>query len=244
MSPTRREFLSSAAIAAGYFALPAGRTAADEPKSANARPRVAAIGVGGRGTAIAKAAQKHGDIVAVADVDRGRAEKFNHDACQNKAAYTQDYRSVLDRADVDAVVVGTPDHWHTKICLDFMRAGKDVYCEKPLTLTIDEGKQLCRAVTQTKRVLQVGTQQRSEFANRFLTAVALVHAGRIGKVQRVTCQINEGPAGGPFPKSQPTPPGLDWDLWLGQAPKVDYMKERCHWAFRWWYEYSGGKLTD
>src|SRR5207248_4263097 len=74
--------------------------------------------------------------------------------------------------------------------------------------------------------------------------VALVHAGRIGKVKRVICQINDAPSGGPFAKSQPVPPGLDWDLWLGQAPKVDYMKERCHWAFRWWYEYSGGKLTD
>ncbi len=244
MTSTRREFLSSAAIAAGYLALPAGRTFADETKSPNARPRVGAIGVGGRGTAIANAAKKHGDIVAVCDVDRGHADKFNHDACHGKAAVSQDYRKLLDRGDVDVVTIGTPDHWHTKICLDAMRAGKDVYCEKPLTLTIDEGKQLCRAVTATKRVLQVGTQQRSEFANRFLTAVALVHAGRIGKVKRVTCQINDGPAGGPFPKSQPVPPGLDWDLWLGQAPKVGYMKERCHWAFRWWYEYSGGKLTD
>ena len=195
MSPSRREFLSSAAVAAGYFAVPTARTAADETKSPNARPRVAAVGVGGRGAKIATDAKKHGDIVAVCDVDRTHADKFNHDACQGKAAVAQDYRTLLDRKDVDVVTIGTPDHWHTKICLDALRAGKDVYCEKPLTLTIDEGKQLCRAVTQTRRVLQVGTQQRSEFANRFLTAVALVHAGRIGNVKRVTCGINAGPAG-------------------------------------------------
>jgi predicted dehydrogenase len=249
MSPTRREFLSAAALTA------AGLAVAEEVKSPNNRPRVAAIGVGfkvegaggaggGRGSFIAKEAKKHGDIVAVCDVDLSHAERFNHETCGGKAAVVQDYRKLLDRTDVDVITVGTPDHWHTKISLDAMRAGKDVYCEKPLTLTIDEGKQLCRAVTETKRVLQVGTQQRSEFANRFLTAVALVQGGRVGKVKRVTCGIQSAPAGGPFATSQPVPKNLDWDLWLGQAPKVDYMKERCHWAFRWWYEYSGGKLTD
>jgi predicted dehydrogenase len=249
MSQTRREFLSTAALAAAGLAL------ADEPRSPNDRPRIGAIGVGyrtngpgggggGRGSMIATAAKKQGDIVAVCDVDQSHANRFNHETCGDKAAVMQDYRRLLDRKDVDVVTIGTPDHWHTKICLDAMRAGKDVYCEKPLTLTIDEGKQLCRAVTETKRVLQVGTQQRSEFKNYFQTAVALVHAGRIGTVKRVTCQINDAPAGGPFPKSQPVPGELDWNLWLGQAPKVDYMKERTHWTFRWWYEYSGGKMTD
>jgi predicted dehydrogenase len=246
VSPSRREFLATAAITAAGFAL------ADKPTSPNERPRIGAIGVGvpvpggsgGRGAFIAKEAKKHGDIVAVCDVDRTHADKFNHDALQGKADVVLDYRKLLDRKDVDVVTIGTPDHWHTKICLDAMRAGKDVYCEKPLTLTIDEGKQLCRAVTETKRVLEVGTQQRSEFANRFLTAVALVHAGRIGTVKRVTCGINAAPAGGPFTTSQPKPANLDWNMWLGQAPLVDFMKERCHWAFRWWYEYSGGKMTD
>ena len=252
MPLSRRDFLSSAAIAAGYFVLPIGRSLADETRSPNNRPRFGAIGVGekvpggggGRGRQIAPDAKRLGDYIAVCDVDLAHADKFNHDFTQGKAAVCQDYRKLLDRKDVDAVLIATPDHWHTQISIDAMRAGKDVYCEKPLTLTIDEGKQLCRAVRETGRVLQVGTQQRSEFAERFLKAVALVHAGRIGKVKRVTCHSNAGLAGGPFPNSQPVPAGLNWDLWLGQAPKVDYMKERCHWAFRWWYEYSGGKLTD
>ncbi len=243
MSTSRREFLSGAAAAVGYFVLPTGRTMADEKKPANARPRVGCIGVGNRGTAISKDAKKYGDIVAVCDVDLSHAEKFNHDVCQGKAEVSQNYRKLLDRNDVDLVVIGTPDHWHTKSTLDAMRAGKDVYCEKPLTLTIDEGKQLCRGVTETKRVLQVGTQQRSEFAHRFLKAVAMVQDGRIGAIKRVTCAINAGLAGGPFPTAQP-PAGLDWDRWLGQAPVVPYIKERCHRTFRWWFEYSGGKMTD
>ncbi len=122
-------------------------------------------------------------------------------------------------------------------------AGKDVYCEKPLTLTIDEGKMICRAVKETGRVLQVGTQQRSEMGNRFLQAVAIAHAGRLGKIRRVQAAIGGAPAGGPFAKTDP-PANLNWDAWLGQAPHVDYIRERSHGNFRWWYEYSGGKMTD
>jgi predicted dehydrogenase len=243
MRQSRRAFLSSGALAAGYFLVSPSRSVADEAKSPNARPRIGCIGVGGRGTAISKDAKKYADVVAVCDVDLTHATKFNHDLCEGKAEVLQDYRKLLDRKDVDAVIVGTPDHWHTRISVDAMRAGKDVYCEKPLTLTIDEGKQLCRAVTDTKRVLQVGTQQRSEFAHRFLKAVAMVHDGRIGKVRQVTCCINAGVAGGPFAAAN-VPAGLDWERWLGQAAKVDYIAERCHHTFRWWFEYSGGKLTD
>ena len=124
-----------------------------------------------------------------------------------------------------------------------MRAGKDIYCEKPLTLTIDEGKKLGQVAKETKRVVQVGTQQRSDHNRVFLLAVAMVRAGRIGKVRKVTAAIGGGPTGGPFPVTEP-PPELNWDMWLGQAPKVAYREHRCHSDFRWWYEYSGGKLTD
>ena len=124
-----------------------------------------------------------------------------------------------------------------------MKAGKDAYCEKPLTLTIDEGKKVGQVARSTGRVVQVGTQQRSDHNRVFLLAVALVRSGRIGKVKKVTAAIGGGPSGGPFKKEKP-PEGLNWDMWLGQAPKVDYIKERCHYEFRWWYEYSGGKLTD
>ncbi len=110
-----------------------------------------------------------------------------------------------------------------------MRAGIDVYCEKPLT--IDEGKIIRRAVKETGRVFQVGTQQRSDREQKFLTAVALAQSGRVGRIKRVTCSIGGTPKGGAF-ATQTSPPCLDWDLWLGQAPKAEYVAERCHNTFR------------
>ena len=122
-----------------------------------------------------------------------------------------------------------------------LETGRDVYCEKPLTLTVEEGKLICRVVKKTGRVFQVGTQQRSD--NKFLSAVALARSGRLGKGLVATCSIGGAPTGGPFSTSVP-PASLDWNSWLGPAPKVDYITERCHGEFRWWLEYSGGKLTD
>ncbi len=244
---TRRDFLKTTAaagvLAPSWFSL--ARTMADETKSPNERPRVGCIGMGGMGSGDARAIKKYGDILAVCDVDRERLEKAKNDKAigEGKAEAYEDYRNLLDRKDIDVVTVSTPDHWHTRIAIAAMKAGKDVYCQKPLTLTIDEGKVLCRIAKETKRVIQVGTQQRSEYKNMFLTAVALVREGRIGKVKRVSCAIGAGDKGGPFKKVDP-PASLNWDMWLGQAPKVDYIKERCHYQFRWWYEYSGGKLTD
>ena len=170
----------------------------------------------------------------------------------------EDYRHVLDRKDVDVVVIATPDHWHSKIAIEAMQAGKDVYCEKPLTLTIREGQQMLHVMNQTKRVVQVGTQQRTEFDHRFATAAAMVRAGRIGNVKHVTCAIGGGDASGPLPKVRP-PKNLNWDLWLGQARWTDYRQgeivhtegwgagfplSRTHRYYRWFYEYSGGILTD
>jgi predicted dehydrogenase len=246
MSPTRtrRDFLRASAGLAVLTPL-ASRGFADETRNPNDRPRLGAIGVGGRGSGIARNAKTFGDFVAVCDVDRSHADAARVDPKlgAGKADVLTDYRKLLDRDDIDAVTIGTPDHWHTRIAIDAMRAGKDVYCEKPLTLTIDEGKKLRAVVQETGRVFQVGTQQRSEFRNMFLTAVALVREGRLGKINKVTCAIGASGPGGPFEKTEP-PAGLDWDMWLGQAPKVDYIKQRCHNTFRWWYEYSGGKLTD
>jgi predicted dehydrogenase len=217
----------------------------DETRAKNDRPRLGLIGAGGQGTYDARAAAQFGDFLAVCDVDKRHAERARSDdqIGHQKADIYVDYRKLLDRHDIDAVLIGTPDHWHTKICIDAMQAGKDVYCEKPLTLTIDEGKKLGKVVKETRRVLQVGTQQRSDHNRVFLLAVALVRSGRIGKIEKVTAAIGEGPSGGPFPAVQP-PGELNWDMWLGQAPKVDYRVNRCHAEFRWWYEYSGGKLTD
>jgi predicted dehydrogenase len=241
-STSRRDFLQTIAAASAAAALP-NLAMADESKPPNARPRVGCIGLGGMGRGDAAAAKRYGDIVALCDVDRTHAQRANQDIAAGQAELFDDYRPLLDRKDIDVVTVSTPDHWHTRITVDAMRAGKDVYCQKPLTLTIDEGKLLCRVTQETGRVLQVGTQQRSEDGNKFLTAVAMVQGGRLGKIKRVVCAIGGGPRSGAFAKTTP-PTHLDWDRWLGQTPRVEYIKERCHGNFRWWYEYSGGKMTD
>jgi len=201
------------------------------------------------------------DFAALVDVDAnvlgtnvGRTEERQG---KKPDAY-KDYREILDRNDIDAVMIATPDHWHTKIAIEAMHAGKDVYCEKPLTLTIDEGKLIEQAVEQTGRVFQVGTQQRTEDNRRFLQAIALVRLGRIGAVRRITCGIGGMPDSPVIPVA-PVPEGLDWDFWLGPAPKVPYralpemrtgygggvpLYSNGHYSFRNWHEYAGGKLTD
>ena len=243
----RRDFLRVAASSPLLWPLlrPSGRSIAEEMPAPNDRPRLALIGAGGQGSWDARGAVRFGDFLAICDVDSSHAGKAKDDARigKGKADTCEDYRKVLDRNDVDAVVIGTPDHWHTRISIAAMRAGKDVYCEKPLTLTIDEGKALGRVAKETGRVVQAGTQQRSDHNRVFLLAVALVRSGRIGKIKKVTAAIGGAPSGGPFPTEKP-PAELNWDMWLGQAPKVDYIKERCHSNFRWWFEYSGGKMTD
>jgi predicted dehydrogenase len=130
-----------------------------------------------------------------------------------------------------------------KVAVDALRAGKHVYCEKPLTLTVAEGQLACRVAKETGLVFQVGTQQRSEFDANFLKAVVLTRSGRLGGNLHALSSVGQGEQGGPFPDSDP-PAELDWDFWLGQAPRVPYCKQRCDYDFRWWLEYSGGQVTD
>jgi predicted dehydrogenase len=244
---SRRTFLAESAglAAAGmvpYFFSRTRGAFSDEPTSKNDRPIIGAIGVGGQGRAIAGSATRFGDLAAVCDVDRAHAEQCCAEQAGGKAQIYEDYRRLLDRNDIEAVTVGTPDHWHTPIVLAALRAGKDVYCEKPLTLTVNEGKLLVKAVQETGRILQVGTQQRSD--GRFRLACELVRNGRVGKLRKVTVSLPRSTqVGGPF-EPQPVPPHLNWDFWLGQAPYAEYCPQRCHFTFRWWYEYSGGIMTD
>jgi predicted dehydrogenase len=242
---SRRRFLTQAAasMAAGAmvpYVFTADAEARALPQSKNDRVGIGSIGMRYQGTVIAEKATAHGDVVAIADVDRNVRE-------QARAAFgstpwiSEDYRKLLERKDVDVVTIGTPDHWHVKMVIDACRAGKDVYVEKPLTLTIDEGKQLCKVVQETGRVVQVGSWQRSD--HRFRQAVEMVRGGRIGKLQRVEVVLGKNITGGPFPTGDP-PRHLNWDLWQGQTPDVPYIEERSHYTFRWWYEYSGGQMTD
>jgi predicted dehydrogenase len=189
---------------------------------------------------IADKARAHGDVVAICDVDRNIREQARASFGSTPSIY-EDYREMLARHDLDVITIGTPDHWHAKMLIDACRAGKDVYCEKPLTLTIDEGKVIRRVVAQTGRVVQVGSWQRSD--QNFRLAVEMVRQGRIGPLRQVDVVLNKNVTGGPFPTSSP-PPTLNWDLWQGQTPSVPFINERCHYTFRWWYEYSGGQITD
>lgn len=197
------------------------------------------------GTGDARRHAPFGDIVAVCDVDARHAERARSDEeiGRGKADAYGDYRRVLERDDIDVVSIVTPDHWHTKIAIEALESGKHVFCQKPLTLTLEEN-QLIRQACQkhSDKIFFIGTQQRSD-RDRFLRAINMVQKGLLGEIEKITVGINGGDVGGPFPKSKP-PAELDWNAWLGQAAEVDYIKERCHYQFRWWYEYSGGKFTD
>ncbi|MBN2024995.1 MAG: Gfo/Idh/MocA family oxidoreductase [Pirellulales bacterium] len=243
MSPSRirrRDVLKGAAAVAFAPYFWTSRSFAEE--SADDKPGLACIGVGDRGTAIGRHATNFGNIVACADVFRRNAERFA-EPYGGKCQVYEDYRKILDRKDVDVITCGSPDHWHTKISIDAMEAGKDVYCEKPLTLTMDESRLICEAVKRTGRVFQVGTQQRSEFNSMFLKAIAIARSGRLGDTLTAEATIGGAPTGGPFEK-EAVPEGLNWDFYLGQAPEVDYVPRRHGWDFRWWLEYSGGQVTD
>jgi predicted dehydrogenase len=203
---------------------------------------MAAIGVGGQGTGIMNWAKKKPGVkfVAVCDVDsehrKNGAKEVGSDCHEYK-----DFRELLAKENLDAVTIGTVDHWHALTSIAAMKAGCDVYCEKPLSLTIEEGKAMVKAARKYDRVFQTGSQQRSD--ERYRLACELVRNGRIGKVHTVEARIGDNPTGGPF-KTSPVPEALDWDFWKGPTADVPYITQRCHYEFRWWYEYSGGKLTD
>ena len=237
-------------------------------QSPNEQPGIGFIGTGIRfHSALGGQATQYGTCLGIADVDfiqAGRALQRimdRHREMKKPQAISThtDYRPLLDNKNIDLIFIGTPDHWHTKPVIEAMQAGKDVYCEKPLTLTIREGEQIEKVMKETGRIVQVGTQQRSEYGQRFAKAAAIARAGRAGKLKRVTVAIGGSRKAEPLPKA-PVPANLDWDKWLGQAPWVDYRAEteikdvkgwgaghplsRTHRYYRWFYEYSGGKLTD
>ncbi|MEW6302289.1 MAG: Gfo/Idh/MocA family oxidoreductase [Verrucomicrobiota bacterium] len=243
-SLNRRHFIRRTAAMAAAATLPRwfleeSAQAATKPLGPNDQPAVALVGCGGMGRGDAKNASRFGRIVAVCDVDDAQlaqAKKMWPDATTYK-----DFRKVMERDDIDIVICGTVDHWHTLVSMAALRAGKDVYCEKPLTLTIDEGKRLVETARKTRRILQTGSQQRSN--KQFRLACELVRNGRIGKLKEIHVWLPSGRREGPFSPSTP-PEGFDYDYWLGQTPKLDYVKERTHVTFRYWWEYSGGTMTD
>ncbi len=206
-------------------------------------------------------------IVAVCDVNResemywsrrpggrevARREVEAHEAQYHRSgqyrgcATFADYREMLARPDIDAVLIATPDHWHALQVVDATRAGKDIYCQKPLSLTIDEGRVMRDVVRHHRRVFQTGSQQRS--AATFLQAIDLIRNGHLGRLKEVRVGL---PGGRPdyaenaeFKLPSPVPKDFDYNFWLGPAPEAPYAPARCHVSFRWIYDYSGGQVTD
>jgi predicted dehydrogenase len=242
---TRRRFLRTSAALAAASTLPKWFTEECEAKpntralGPNEQPAVALVGCGGMGRGDAKNASRLGRIVALCDVDDGNLAEARKQ--WPDAATFKDFRKLMERDDIHVIICGTVDHWHTLVSMAAMRAGKDVYCEKPLTLTIDEGKRLVKTQRQTKRVLQTGSQQRSD--KNFRLACELVRNGRVGKLNHIDVWLPSGRREGPFSPS-PVPAGFDWNFWRGPTPDVPYVKERTHVTFRYWWDYSGGTMTD
>ena len=237
---SRRRFLKQAALAAGAaaaapYVITSAALGAEGRPSASERITMGWIGVGGRGTALLKNFLGLGDaqIVAACDVkaaQRESARALVEGHYQEKGCETLvDFRDLLDRRDIDAVTVASTDHWHVPLALAAVRAGKDVYCEKPLGLSVEQDRALRQAVRQYGRVFQFGTQERSSWTTRF--AAGMVLSGRIGKVHTVTVSSRYSHASGNYPP-MPVPEGLDYDLWLGPAPWAPYTENRVsnsHW---------------
>jgi predicted dehydrogenase len=248
---SRRQFLGTtrnaalAALAGPTLFL--NRTRAATGQNPSEFIRVGFIGVGGQGGGNLGRLMKN--AVAVCDVDRNRAgaarqrvEKANNRPC----AVFGDYRKMLEDKSIDAVVISTPDHWHALPGIHACEAGKDVYCEKPLTLFITEGQAMVKAVRRHKRVFQTGSQQRSD--EKFLQACEYIRSGRLGKIKTVKVglsAVNYTSRADPLtvPDGEP-PPELDYDMWLGPAPWRPYNKNRVHYLFRFFWDYSGGQMTN
>lgn len=253
---TRRTFLKTAAASGTAVAMTPylfSSQQAHAQEAASDRLQIGCIGVGDMGRGDARDFSNLGDVVAVCDVDSdygiaraqndGNIGTKRNGKREGKPEGYKDYRKVLERKDIDLVSVVTTDPWHVKIAIEALQAGKHVFCQKPLTLTIDEGRLIRNACKKyDKLVFQVGTQQRSQ-KDQFALAALMVRKGLLGDIKKMTVDIGGAPSGGPFEKKAP-PESLDFEMWLGQCPKVEYMEKRVHYEFRWWYEYSGGKFTD
>src|SRR6266849_5458331 len=227
MSTSRRHFLGAAAGSA----LAAPLMAQDVKRSANDHIQIALIGAGGMGSEDVRSSLANGSkLVAVSDIYQGRLTRAK-ELWGNQLFTTRDYREVLARPDVDAVIIGTPDHWHQQISIDAMNAGKDVYCEKPMVQRLADGKSVVDAQKRTGRILQVGSQRVSSIV--YQKAQELMRNGAIGQLNMVEAWWDRNSAIGAWQYSIPpdaTPENIDWDRFLGRAPKVPFEPTRL---FRW-----------
>jgi len=260
---TRREFIKGAVLSSAALAFPyvvpssalgaGGRTAPSE------RITLGFIGTGDHGIGrnlTGFLAHEDAQVLAVCDVDTERREKAkalveeHYSKTRGQGPYKgcdayNDFRDIIARKDIDAVVISTPDHWHVIPAVMAARAGKDVFCEKPLTLTVAEGRILSDTVKKHKRVFQTGSENRSTQIRVYHRMCELVRNGRIGRLRHIRVELPQGRWIRPASQEVcPPPKGFDYDMWLGPAPEAPYCPARCHWNFRWILDYSGGFLTD
>ena len=242
---SRRDFTRTAVAAGASTALSRSRIL-----GANGRIRLGIIGSGDRGQSIWKIFLQQADAQAVAvcdvwDVSRNQGAKMADDAGGGAVKTFSDYRKLLELKDIDSVLIATPDHWHALNTIHACEAGKDVYCEKPLSLTVREGRAMVNAARKHNRVVQTGSQQRS--APHYQEAVQFMQEGKLGAIHKITVGYTRNAMPGFKPvegltKDQPA--GLDWDMWLGPAPKVAYDPFKFMYNFRWFWDYSGGQMTN
>lgn len=251
----RRSFLRLLAAASAWSVLPTEGRAQTPPSS---RIGLGHIGVGGQGTGLLGIRNSDAvQSIAVCDVDRECAMKAAalvdasyadrvKSGTYKSCAVSSDFREVLARPDIDAVIIATPDHWHAAIACAAMEAGKDVYLEKPIATSISEGRAIVDVARRTGAVCTIGSMQRG--MSNFRRAVDAVRNGFVGQVETVTVDLPDGMSARGNVKApmapQSVPEGFDYDMWLGPAPFVPYFKERCHWNWRWSFDYGGGQLTD
>jgi predicted dehydrogenase len=240
----RRSFLKQSALAtAGFAIIPSFLKAAPSDKV-----RIAHIGLGGMGNQhmqwFAKLPQV--DIVALCDLDEehlnGTFQKLQGLVPDTKAQLYGDFRKVLERKDIDAITVATPDHWHAPIATLAFQAGKDVYGEKPLSYCVREGQIMLKNLNRYDRVFQLGTQIHA--GNNYHRVVEIIRSGAIGKVHTVRVWKTGFSPGLGHPTPITPPKTLNWDMWLGPAPYADYFPERCHFSYRYFLDYSGGVFAD
>jgi predicted dehydrogenase len=238
---TRRDFLKETAVA-GATAAVLGGLAPARVLGANDKIRVGAIGTGGRCQSLMKifVGNPSVDLVAVCDVYGPRRDKALSIAGPDAKSYL-DYHEVLDRKDIDAVIIGSPDHWHKQMLIDAVHAGKDAYVEKPIMHSIEEGVEMVRAVEETKRIVQTGTQQRSW--PHWIMGKQIIDSGKLGRITFVHTYWYQDytlflPVLPEVDQSQ-----LDWKRFLGDAPDQPFTLEKFHW-WRWFWDFGGGMLTD
>jgi len=237
---TRRGFTKALATAGATTAL-----AGLQVPGANDRVRLGFIGLGNRGDQVLDGFLEHRDaeVVAICDLYQPYLDYASRKIGTNPGLF-KDYRRLLDIKDLDAVVICTPDHWHALQTVHACQSGKDVYVEKPLSLRVAEGRKMVESANRHRRVTQVGLMRRSSPFCK--SAVDLIRSGGIGKVTSIRCFHieNEWPKGIGNPPDENPPPDLDWDAWLGPAPQVPYNRNRAFYRFRWFYDYSGGQVTN